>query len=265
MTLEIISRGGRSERPTLLFVHGAFHDARCWDHHYLPWFAEKGWSAHAVSLRGHGASDGDLRTNPGLADYLEDMRQAIDLIGGPVVLIGHSMGGVLTQMARARYQDVAGAVLLASSPLRPSLSVVLRMLLRHPVAFVRSQAFGDMEAGRRAFISFFFSPDLDQALKQRYIAELSSESGRAVKEVFSRQRPETPDLKEGPVLVVAGRDDWSIPIRDHEDLARHFNAPLEVCPGAHDLMLDPQWRASARTIEAWLSATFRKDEAAVSS
>lgn len=257
MTLEIISRGTRhGARPALLFLHGAYHDARCWDHHYLPWFADRGWSAHALSLRGHGASAGDLRDKPGLEDYLDDVRQALDRIGGPAVLIGHSMGGVLAQMARARHGDVAGAVLLASSPLRPAPSVVLRILLRHPLATIRSQLFGDTEAGKRAFISFFFSPDLDPTLKRQYVGELSGESHRALTEVFSRPPPETPDLAARPVLVVAGRDDWSIPPRDHAQLAQAFAAPLEICPGAHDLMLDPQWQASARTIDRWLMATF---------
>jgi pimeloyl-ACP methyl ester carboxylesterase len=256
MKLEIISRGMRNERPSLLFVHGAFHSAACWDHHYLPWFEDQGWFAHAVSLRGHGDSAGNFRDNPGLADYVSDIKQAMDQIGGPIVVIGHSMGGVLAQMARARYREIVGAVFLASSPLRPDPLVVLRMFFRHPVALIRNQVFGDMEAGREAFTSFFFSPDLDPALKRKYVAELSGESYRAVKEVFSRSRPEVPDLKSRPVLVVAGDDDWSIPMKDNEKLARTFNAPLVVCPGAHDLMLDPNWQISANSIANWLSTTF---------
>ncbi len=257
--LELISRGERSHRPALLFVHGAFHDARCWDHHFLPWFADQGWECHALSLRGHGASPGDLdRDTPGLEDYLADIDAVMSRLGRPVVLIGHSMGGVLAQMARARAHTVAGTVLLASSPLRPATAVVLRLLARHPLAFLRSQIFGDMNAGRRVFATFFHGPDLAPELKARYLKELSGESGRAAREVFSRRMPETAsgDLKTRPVLVVAGHDDWSIPLRDHQQLARALEAPLAICPGAHDLMLDPAWEVAARAIHGWLMDIF---------
>ena len=45
-------------KPPLLFVHGGYCDAWCWAPYFLPWFAAKGYAAHALSLRGHGASAG---------------------------------------------------------------------------------------------------------------------------------------------------------------------------------------------------------------
>src|SRR5262249_56515115 len=58
--LEVRShRPARSNgRPPLLFVHGGYCDAWCWDRYFLPWFAAQGYAAHALSLRGHGASGG---------------------------------------------------------------------------------------------------------------------------------------------------------------------------------------------------------------
>ena len=56
--LEVIDKGSATEsHPVpLLFVHGAGHAAWCWDEHFLDFFADKGFRAVAVSLRGHGAS-----------------------------------------------------------------------------------------------------------------------------------------------------------------------------------------------------------------
>ena len=58
--LEVLCRMPAGEaRPTpLLFVHGAYTAAWCWDENFLPWFAEQGYAAYAVSLSGHGASRG---------------------------------------------------------------------------------------------------------------------------------------------------------------------------------------------------------------
>ena len=258
MAIEVISRGeGQDGRPHLLFIHGAFHDARCWDHHYLPFFARHGWAAHALSLRGHGESPGDVLTDrPGLDAYAADVRDVVMSLGGDVVLIGHSMGGVLAQIVRSQLPQVAGTVLLASSPLRAPLSVILRILGRYPLALMRVQVFGDTIAGLPAYRSFFYGRDLPQEDRDRYEAELCPESPFVLKETFKRPPPRTPDLETRPVLVVAGEDDWSIPMKNNRWLARVFKAPLETVPGAHCLMVDPNWEAGARVIEAWLCSRF---------
>jgi len=73
--LEVLSRAPTTSRdaPPLLFVHGAWHGAWCWDEHFLGYFSERGFSAHAVSLRGHGESEGreGLRSVR-LSDFVED-------------------------------------------------------------------------------------------------------------------------------------------------------------------------------------------------
>jgi pimeloyl-ACP methyl ester carboxylesterase len=57
--LEVIGKGSASEsHPVpLLFVQGGYHAAWCWDENFLDYFADKGFRAVAVSLRGHGLSD----------------------------------------------------------------------------------------------------------------------------------------------------------------------------------------------------------------
>jgi pimeloyl-ACP methyl ester carboxylesterase len=56
--LEVIDKGSATEsHPVpLLFVHGTWHAAWCWDEHFLDFFGDKGFRAVAVSLRSHGAS-----------------------------------------------------------------------------------------------------------------------------------------------------------------------------------------------------------------
>jgi pimeloyl-ACP methyl ester carboxylesterase len=57
--LELIDKGSCSDaHPTpLLFVHGAWHAAWCWDENLPDFFADKGFRAVAVSLRGPAADD----------------------------------------------------------------------------------------------------------------------------------------------------------------------------------------------------------------
>jgi pimeloyl-ACP methyl ester carboxylesterase len=116
--LEVLSRAPARPRnaPPLLFVHGAWHGAWCWDEHFLGYFSQLGFSAHAVSLRGHGESEGKERLRfARLSDFVEDLEQTVDALPATPVLIGHSMGGFVVQKYLERRRAPL-AVLLASIP-----------------------------------------------------------------------------------------------------------------------------------------------------
>ncbi|RLC08454.1 MAG: alpha/beta hydrolase, partial [Deltaproteobacteria bacterium] len=56
MKLEVISKypKGKKHSVPILFIHGAFAGAWCWEEYFLPYFADHGYESHALSLRGHG-------------------------------------------------------------------------------------------------------------------------------------------------------------------------------------------------------------------
>lgn len=75
--LELIDKGSCSDAHPmpLLFIHGAWHAAWCWDEHFLDFFADQGFRAVAVSLRGHGASTVSKPLNSiTFTDYVDDVR-----------------------------------------------------------------------------------------------------------------------------------------------------------------------------------------------
>ena len=116
--LEVIDRGQISEsHPVpLLFVHGAWHAAWCWDANFLDFFAAKGYRAVALSLRGHGNSSTDkpLRACTA-ADFVEDITAVADSLPTRPVIVGHSMGGLFVQKFLESYTCPAG-VLMSSMP-----------------------------------------------------------------------------------------------------------------------------------------------------
>jgi pimeloyl-ACP methyl ester carboxylesterase len=96
--LEVIDKGSSEDAPPLLFVHGAWHGAWCWDEHFLDFLADRGFRAVALSLRGHGNSPTDKRLSRcSIADYVHDVVSVAETLPTPPVVIGHSMGGFVAQ------------------------------------------------------------------------------------------------------------------------------------------------------------------------
>ena len=67
-----------SQHPPLLFVHGGYTNARCWEHNFIPYFQQKGYDCHALDLSGHGESGGhDQLHDFGIKDYARDVAHAV--------------------------------------------------------------------------------------------------------------------------------------------------------------------------------------------
>src|SRR3954471_10886731 len=93
----------RSNKPPLLFVHGGYCDAWCWEPYFLPWFAARGYPAYALSLRGHGESGGGSTFfGAGLDDYEADVEHVAGSLDAPPILIGHSMGAAVVERILAK-------------------------------------------------------------------------------------------------------------------------------------------------------------------
>ena len=85
-------------RPTLLFVHGAWHGAWCWDI-LRDVLHGRGWSTRALDLPTVHAADKQGLT---LQDDADAVAAAVAEVEGEVVVVAHSYGGVpATQGATA--------------------------------------------------------------------------------------------------------------------------------------------------------------------
>ena len=101
-------------RVPLLFQHGMWHGAWCW-RQWQELLAEQGWESHAISLPGHGKSPIQRAVRfCTLNYYLSFVAEAVASLSEKPVLIGHSMGGALTQRYLKKVgDDLPGAALVA--------------------------------------------------------------------------------------------------------------------------------------------------------
>lgn len=257
MQLEIIRRAPatRTDKPPILCIHGAYHGAWCWEEHFLPYFAERGYETIAFSLRGHGASEGRERiADWRLSDYLDDVLQAAAKLPRPPVLFGHSLGGALALMYLAR-REAAAAVLLAPAAVGYMRRDALRWLLRHPWASITSFLTRDMRRLLPTFRPHFFSPQTPAAVVDRYLARMQEESHHVLTDQ-ARLTPPALQRPQTPLLLVHATHD-SIPRRQHESLARRYGATFTTIPLGHELMLEPEWRTVADAIADWLAEQTR--------
>jgi pimeloyl-ACP methyl ester carboxylesterase len=255
--LEVRSRlpANRTRKPPLLFVHGGYADAWCWEPFFLPWFAAQGWPAHALSLRGHGASAGaDTLFIAGLDDYVADVEHVASQFDAAPVLIGHSMGAaVLERMMATR--PVRAAALIAPVPPTGLLPVAARLAttrpdyLSHMIGLDPTRLSQDI---LKALRPFYFSRDVQPAILREAIAHLSQESPRVLFDLSMRLHWIEPQASSPVFVLGAAADQIAIPA-DVEATARHHGVQAAILPGmGHMLMLEPEWRAAAKAIAEWV-------------
>ena len=247
--------GGSSGAP-LLFVHGAFTGAWSWEEGMLDFFARRGRRAAAVSLRGHGASEGgpELR-RAGLDDLLADLRAALAEVGDRPVLIGHSLGGFLAQCLIG-HVPLGGLVLMGSLPADGLALIGPTLALTEPRIWL--DAVGSALSNSRAVtgsahLGLLFGQGVPPAEALRHAARMVPESPRALAEAHL-PRPIVPAWSAGlPTLVVNGTADLLVwPLSALRTALYHGAAQDYVPGGGHFLMLDVSADGTARTVLDWL-------------
>lgn len=244
----------------MLFVHGAYCGAWIWAETFLPYFCARGWPSHAVSLRGHGGSEGILAWAR-FADYVDDLDAAMARIEGPVVLVGHSMGGLIVQHWLARpgaSERARAAVLMSSVPPSGLASSAMHMSMIAPDLLFQLgllQTLGPTAVSPHVILRAFLSPETPVEAVAKLLPGLQQESPRLATELLAPPQPTPPPVAERPpILVVGGDADAFLPVAAFRETATFWGAELNILQGApHGLMVDTAWwQPAADTILEWL-------------
>jgi pimeloyl-ACP methyl ester carboxylesterase len=223
----------------------------------MPWFAERGYEAHALSLRAHGGSAAQgMLDLAGLDDYVADLLLAASGLGRPPVLVGHSMGAIVVQRA-ARRCNARGLVLMAPVPPHGLAGSLFSLATRDPPLFL---ALNTMQLSNgadaptlRRMRDFLFSQSLTEADARRYLMRMQRESSRALADLAWPQNLWMRDSVGIPAMVIGAGRDAFFPVSMIEEAARfHHVSPTLFPDMAHVMMLEPGWRDVAEAIAGWL-------------
>jgi pimeloyl-ACP methyl ester carboxylesterase len=247
-------------RAPILMTHGAFCGGWVWERFAGP-FRAAGHPVIAPDLPGHGAGDApDAALGLSMSDYAGALAAAAAALPAPPVLVGHSLGGLVTLLAAAR-APVTGVILLAPSPPWG----VSGSTMEEAVSAVSLYALGPYWAQviQPDYASFrrFAVDRLPSAERHALHERMRPESGRALFETLNWWLDPfmTTMVDAGriaaPMLAIAGGRDVVHPAATVRETARRLGGAFEVMPQmSHWLPGEPGWEEVAARCLAWIEA-----------
>jgi pimeloyl-ACP methyl ester carboxylesterase len=244
-------------RNPLLFVHGNFHGSWLW-RYFLEYFSAQGVSCYAVNFRGHWLSSGHADLGKAMVeDYVQDVRESLAAIGGEVILVGHSMGGVVSQKV-AETNPLKKLILLDSAPCKEV-----------------TETFLQLDGDRADLVQNLFMYEADRTVIMKRDKE------KIKKVLFEQNKVSTEVLEQ--TLAFLGRESASVlqrhpflPIDPHQikcpvyvlgrtglgnkknpnlwdALADYLHAADRSIRSdiSHNMMLEKDWQIHARLVEQW--------------
>lgn len=113
------------EKPmgTLVITHGLAEHSECY-HPFARHLQAEGWECYGLDLRGHGRSEGKRGYVHNFSDYVADLKAVVEMVVQerknkqvPLILFGHSMGGLISTLLALEWKTPPYQALTLSSPL----------------------------------------------------------------------------------------------------------------------------------------------------
>lgn len=244
----------RKFKTPIVMQHGMWHGAWCWET-WQSTLAELGWESHSHSLPGHGQSptQRSLRWCT-LGYYLEFLEAEVKRHEQKPILMGHSMGGALTQWYLKKVaDDLPAAVLVASWDSHEMLSSTFYSILRDPtgaILTVLDLTATPMVRNPKSASSMLTSPQAiysPEELQKR----LNGESCWVLVQYnqlmwHPKKNPQT------PLLWIVPEEDKAVRADAQARSARFYDADVIPVPeAAHNVMMEPNHRDTATKIHEW--------------
>lgn len=245
----------RNDLPPILMQHGMWHGAWCWQW-WQESLAEWGWETHAISLPGHGGSPMQRPIRLCTLDYyLQFVQAAVDSLPQKPILLGHSMGGALTQWYLRYVGNLPAAVLVAPWAL-------YRGFWESAGAFRRLDLWGCILSYLVVRSEWARTPE--HAAK----ALLSPNSVLSPQELYDQLTPESllvlfqhlrawdvPPTMTTPILWLGAERDALIPEFAARRAASIYPTAeyVMIAGAAHNITMASDYRGIARQVDRWLT------------
>ena len=248
----------------IVMIHGMWGGAWVWDHFKL-FFEKRGYECHTPTLRHHDIDPQDppapdLATTS-LLDYAQDLEEYIRRLDQKPLLMGHSMGGLLSQILGAR--GVARGLVLLTPAAPSGINALKYSVIKSFWRILTKWGFWK-NSHRLSFKAAVYSTmhllsELDQkSLYERFVYE----SGQAAFEIGfwyldPRGAAKVDETKVTcPVLVVSGAHDRITPAPVVRKVAYKYKTVStykEFENHAHWVIGESGWEKIAEFVSDWIS------------
>jgi pimeloyl-ACP methyl ester carboxylesterase len=249
-------------RRTIVFVHGAFCGGWVWERFREP-FDEAGYAVRTPNLPCH--EEGPNLTalaGAGVRDFAEALGRYIKAIPGPVVLVGHSLGGLIAQIAATHVRVDALILLAPSAPwgvMPTTMDEAAGQLGLASLGDYWQRAIEpDYAVARRMTLN-----RLPRDEARATFARFGPESGRAMQETIhwwsdpSMASAAPVFMISAPVLALSGEVDRINPPSTVRRIVARFpdaQADHQDFKGmSHWLLSEPGWENVAGALMTWLA------------
>ena len=223
-------------RAVVVFCHGGFGEHLGLYDAMGRRLAADGIAVHALDAVGHGRSEGERDLMPSWDDYVDDARTLAELArarhpGSPLVLMGHSAGGVAALLLAQRSPQLAQALVVSAPPAQPLAWVEA----------LAEEGVDQVEAPDPAE-AFSTHPEYLEALRTDPLVHRGPVPPQTI-DALMRTWPEiAAGVAEGrpavPVPFLHGEEDPMVPVEDSRALVEQLpRATLRTFPGdLHDVL-----------------------------
>jgi alpha-beta hydrolase superfamily lysophospholipase len=261
--------GAPSSRPPIVLIHGLWVNGRSWEE-WVEHYAAAGYEVQAPSWPGLEGDPAELRRHPtyggvGIGEVTDFYAELAGRLSRPPIVIGHSYGGLVTQLLVDRGVVAAGVAVHSA----PTQGVVLPLstiratspALRHPSSY-RGTVLLSKKQWHWRFCSTFTKEQSD-ALYERYcIPAPGRPLYQSAMSFFQRNPVIKVDLKNAdrpPLLFVAtDKADNVVPGRMNVSNAKRYKAgktDFKEFPGRPHLVSSaPGWEEIADYAAEWGAA-----------
>ena len=262
---ELVERANATGRVPVVFIHGLWLLPSSWDR-WAALFEEAGYTALTPGWPDDPDTVAAANANPevfarkSIGDVAEHYSAVIEQLDRKPAVIGHSFGGLLTQIIAGRGQAVAsvaidaapfrGVLPLPISALRAAKPVLANPLNRHRAVPLTYEQF------RYAFANAV-SEDEAKALYEEFAVPASGEplfqAAAANLNPWTEAKVDTENPDRGPLLLMSGEDDHTVPWAIvHASYERQKRNPgvtevVQIPNRGHALTIDKGWREVAQT------------------
>jgi alpha-beta hydrolase superfamily lysophospholipase len=229
-------------KPPVVLIHGLWMTPLSWEH-WIDRYRARGHEVLAPAWPGLDRDVAELRADPsglehlGVAEIVDSYEEIVGGLDSPPIIMGHSFGGLFTQILLDRGHGVAGVAIdsaaakgvftLPPSQLRSAFPVLKSPLNNHRAVLLSPEEF------HYAFTNTM-TEEASQAVYERYAvpgpgrvlfqAALANFNPRAETKIHYRNDD------RAPLLFIAGGEDHVIPAKvdeAQEHKYRHSEAPTE--------------------------------------